>query len=30
MRALMCLGEWSQMGFIKVNDIKAVTMLSEA
>jgi len=25
----MCLGEWSRMGFVKPNDIKAVTMLSE-
>jgi hypothetical protein len=29
MRALMCLGEWSRMGFVKLNDIKAVTVLSK-
>ena len=25
----MCLGEWGWMGFVKLNDIKAVAMLSE-
>ena len=26
----MCLGKWSQMGFVKLNDIKVATMLSKA
>ena len=28
-RALMCLGTWSLMGYIKDNDIKAVTVIPE-
>lgn len=28
-RALMCLGVWSAMGFVKDGDVKAVTVLPE-
>jgi hypothetical protein len=28
-RALMCLGDWCRMGFIKDKDIKTVTVLAE-
>ena len=28
-QALMCLGAWSLMGYIKDNDIKAVTVVPE-
>lgn len=27
-RALMCLGEWSQMGFVKDNDVRAATSMT--
>ena len=29
MRALMCLGEWSLMGYVKDGDIRATTKLPE-
>ena len=29
MCALLCLGVWSSMGFVKDNDIKAVAVLPE-
>ena len=29
MRALMCVGAWSLMGYVKDNDIKAATILPE-
>jgi len=28
-RALLCLGVWSQMGYVKDQDIKAATILPE-
>ena len=28
-RALMCLGAWSLMGYVRDSDVKAVTMLSD-
>lgn len=28
-RALMCLGAWSLMGYVRDSDVKAVTMLPE-
>jgi len=28
-RALMCLGAWSLMGYIRYSDVKAVTMLPD-
>lgn len=27
-RALMCLGEWSRMGFVKDNDVRAATSMT--
>jgi hypothetical protein len=29
-RALMCLGQWSKLGYIKDSDLKAVTVEPEA
>lgn len=28
-RALMCLGNWSQLGLVKDKDVHAITMLAE-
>ena len=28
-RALMCLGYWSLLGYVKDSDVKAVTVLAE-
>jgi hypothetical protein len=28
-QALMCLGEWSLMGYVRDSDVKAVTMLPD-
>jgi hypothetical protein len=29
MRALLCLGNWSLLGYVKDSDIKAITVLPE-